>query len=110
MGVIKTVKLELNQYLSPDDITKDPFPVMFTDEGRIRLKEDTTLDHDTFEIGVRLPDGTTRTWTMNKTSQMRVIKKYGDDTKAWVGKNVNIYKVSQNVLGKIKEVIYARDE
>jgi len=62
----------------------------------------------TFELGVELPDGKKRKWTMNKTSQRAIATVLGTNTDDWVGKTVTLYTVEQNVRSKFIDVIYAR--
>ena len=61
-----------------------------------------------FEIGVVLPDGKTKVWTVNKTSQRALATKWGTNTDNWVNKVATLYVVEQPVNKVIKKVIYAR--
>jgi len=61
-----------------------------------------------FEIGVLLPGGAKRRWTMNVTSQRAVAQAYGTNPQEWFGKKTMVFLMKQNVRGKMKDVIYAR--
>ena len=103
------VELDLQEFLGPDDIGVEN-NVKIADEGKAGLirggegKEDVP----TFEIGVILPSGEQKLWTMNKTSQRTLASKWSKDTKQWIGKTATLYTTDQNVRGTMKKVVYAR--
>lgn len=102
-------ELDLNLWLKAEDVEPEA-TLMFLDEGEKGTipggagKEDTP----TFEIGVQLPSGNKRQWTMNMTSQRAVAQAYGVDTKLWIGKPVKVYTAQGNVGGTMRKIIYAR--
>lgn len=51
----------------------------------------------------------TRIWSINKTSQNRLIRLFGNESKEWVGKDaeVEVTKTSTNV--GMKDVIFVQD-
>lgn len=102
-------ELDLDLWLKPEDV-KPEARLIFMDAGE--RKQIPTAEgeepRETFEIGVKLPSGEKRIWTMNKTSQRAVAQKYGIDTEKWINMPVDVYVSPQNVRGVIKEVIYAR--
>jgi len=59
-----------------------------------------------FFIDVELPSGTSKTWVMNKTTRRRLAAAYGDDSVNWIGRNVRVEVVKQNVRGQLRDVIY----
>ena len=103
------VELDLQQFLGPDDIGKEN-NVKILDEGKAGLIRggEGKPDVETFEIGVILPMGDKKIWTMNKTSQRTLASVWGKDTKQWINKTATLYTVDQNVRGTMKKVIYAR--
>lgn len=101
-------KLDLNLWLQPDDV-KDVVVVEFLDEGE--FKDIALPNNETkrvFEVGIKLPSGEKRLWTMNETSQRAVAQKFGVDTVNWIGKAVELFKTQQNVHGQMKWVVYAK--
>lgn len=76
------------------------------DAGTFREPEDTGLQRRVFQIEVGLPDKRHKTWTMNRTTQKRLISAYGDDSANWVGKKVLIKMTEQNVRGEMRTVIW----
>lgn len=74
--------------------------------GVFREPEETGLQRTVFQIRVRLPDGRTKTWTMNKTTRNRLAKAYGDDSESWLNRRARLKILQQNVRGEIKDVIY----
>ena len=102
-------ELDVDLFLRADDI-KPEKEVLITNAGQHGKipQEEGKPAVITFELGIRLPDGNDRTWTMNKTSQRTIATILGTNTDDWVGKTVTLYTVEQNVRGKIVEVVYAR--
>jgi hypothetical protein len=47
--------------------------------------------------------------SLNQTSVNYLIDAYGDDTTSWIGKQVKVWVVDQNVSGKIRAVVYLTD-
>jgi len=103
------VTLQLNEYLSKDDFPKNGMMrIKFLDEGVMGTAVFDGKEVETFEIGVTLPTGEEKRWTMNKTSQRSVAELYGKDTSTWVGETADLFLSDTNVGGKIKKAIYAR--
>lgn len=102
-------ELDLDMWLQAEDVEPEA-EIVFADEGRkgfIPGKENDP-EGETFEIGVTLPDGSKRLWTMNKTSQRAVARAYTTKTSLWVGKKCPVFTTTQNVGGQMKKCIYAR--
>lgn len=55
---------------------------------------------------VKLPNGSEKNMNVNQTSINGLIDAYGEDSKQWVGKNVKVHLISQNVSGKFVKVAY----
>jgi hypothetical protein len=73
-------------------------------------KEETGLDRDTAQIHIELANHEKRIWTMNKTAQRMLAGLLGSNSDAWPGKTATLYTLEQNVLGKMKKVIYVREK
>lgn len=101
------VKLEVGNWISPNDFPTGKGAVMFLDEGKVVSKEETGFKEDSFEILVDIAPGKKRTWTMNKTSQRAVISKFGEETKTWIGKSCNVVVLDVQVKGEMKKSITA---
>lgn len=101
-------ELPVDLWLKHEDIGEGDLEVTFRDKGKIKPKEETGFDHNTFEIGVTLPNGDKRIWTMNVTSQRAVAQTYGTNSDNWVGKKAVVYARLQKVGKDDKWVIYAR--
>lgn len=99
------VDLDLDLFLKPEDV-KDGITVEFLNEGEKISKEQTGFEQDSFNISIKLPDNSKRSWTMNKTSQRYVAGLYGIDTKKWLGKRVTLKTTDVNVRGVMKKAIY----
>lgn len=102
-------ELNLDTWLKPEDIKKCS-KGKFVDEGKASEipGEGDKPGTPTFEIGVELDDGTKRVWTINKTSQRAIAQSYGFNTAYWIGKHFEAFLSTQNVNGRMKDVIYAR--
>jgi len=99
------VKIRVSKWLRPSDV-RDGDTLVIIDEGKSRGADETPFGHEVFEVNVRLPNGEVKLWTMNRTTLMRCIEAWGDETKAWVGKQVRIQLREQNVRGVMRTVIY----
>lgn len=55
---------------------------------------------------VRVPSGEELSFTFNKTSINSMIDAFGDDSKGWIGKEVKVWLILQNVQGKMVKVAY----
>lgn len=78
-----------SEFLRPEDVP-DGTVVTVVNEGHYRSPEETPFGREVFEIGVRLPNGKEKPWTMNKTTQKRMVQAHGDDSKNWVGKKFGL--------------------
>jgi len=102
------MKLDLNEWLKADDLKEKETLITFKDEGKTVPKEESGFENDTFDILIELPDGKTRRWSMNKTSQRTVAKIWDtDETKQWIGKQVKVHVLDQQVKKEMRKVIYA---
>ena len=102
-------ELDLMEWLKGEDIGEEAI-IRFADEGEnteIPLGEGQE-PKKAFEIGVILPDGSKRRWTINQTSQRAVAQAYGKITKEWINKIVTVFTQDENVRGTPRKVIYAR--
>jgi hypothetical protein len=97
--------LTLGEWLRPSDL-KDGDILTIADEGTVRSASETPFGREVFEIRVRLPGGEEKVWTMNLTTQRRLIDAWGKDTRSWVGRKVRVQLQQQNVRGIVKTVIY----
>ena len=103
------VEIETGQWLQPLDIEDKEVELTFLNEGEYRdIKTQSRDLKRKLEIGVELPNGVEKDWTMNDTSVKAVATAYGKDSKAWIHKKVIVFLVKQNVGGSIKDVIYAK--
>ena len=55
---------------------------------------------------VKLPKGDEKNMTFNQTSLNNMIDAFGDDSISWVGKQVKVWLILQNVQGKMTKVAY----
>lgn len=96
-----------SEFLRPEDVP-DGTLVTVVNEGHYRSPEETPFGREVFEIRVRLPDGKEKLWTMNKTTQKRMVDAHGDDSRNWIGKKIRIELTKQTVRGELKTVVYGR--
>lgn len=102
-------ELDLNVWLKPEDVEPE-VELVFEDSGKKTVipGKDKEPDKPAFEITVIFPNGDTRAWTMNMTSQRAVAATYGTNSDNWVGKKVTLFTAEQNVRGTLRKVIYAK--
>ena len=55
---------------------------------------------------VKLPNGEEKNINVNQTSLNGLVDAYGADSKQWIGKEVKVHLISQNVSGKFVKVAY----
>lgn len=92
-------------FLKADDVKTGDI-VKFISEGKYVDKEFEGKKKQGFNIEIRFDDDEETTASLNATSFNNMIDAYGDDTVSWVGKEARIEKVTQNVQGKFKDVIF----
>lgn len=103
------VEIETGQWLQSLDIEDKELVLEFTNEGEYRdIKTQGSDTKRKLEIGVKMPNGIAKDWTMNDTSVKAVATAYGKDSKEWIGKQCVVFLVTQNIAGNMKEVIYAK--
>ena len=56
-----------------------------------------------FRVGTRNGE---RNVAFNQTSQNALIDGFGDDSESWINKNVKVFRILQNVSGKMRKVAY----
>jgi len=86
----KKVKMSKVKYIEAKDL---PFK---SEDGKYEI----SLDMD--DTGFEFLD-----WMPNKTSLRAIVAKHGDESDNWVGKEIGLYSLKQNVSGDLKDVIYA---
>lgn len=99
-------KISDHQEFLNASMIEDGALLVILNEGEFKDPSITGLSRTVFHIDVRLPDGRTKIWSANKTSQKNLAKFYGDDTAGWVKKRVKMRIVEQNVRGEMKEILY----
>jgi len=55
---------------------------------------------------VKLVNGEEKNINVNQTSLNGLIDAYGDDSVKWIGKQVKVWLIKQNVAGKFVDVLY----
>lgn len=98
---------DLDLWLEGSEITEDT-EVEFVNEGEYAEMETAEGKKRVFRIGVKLPDGIERVWTMNKSSRRAAARTWGEDTATWVGKKAIVHTLEKDVFGKPKKVIYIK--
>ena len=102
------VKMEFEDYLSPDDVGERSM-VTFIDDGAYFdwQAPGETESKRIFKIQVRLPSGDEKSWTPNITSQRTIGDKFGKDSASWKGQSWQLVTVQQSIGGQMRKVIYA---
>lgn len=62
---------------------------------------------DRYELTVEV-EGEQYTWLANKTSMKEFVKAWTDESDEWIDKEIQLYSLSQNVRGEIRDVVYAK--
>jgi len=94
-----------SEFVQPRLDIQDGDIITILDEGEYRsLPQDPSREVLTFKV--KTPSGDTKKLSMNATSQARLMKLWGMDSKKWVGKKVRVEIVKQQVFDKTKDVMY----
>jgi len=96
---------EHEEFLSAE-MLKNGDVLEIANEGMFLTAEETPFKRPAFQIDVKLPNGSRKTWGVNKTTRRRLAAAYGDDSADWVGRKVRIELLRQNVRGEMKIVVY----
>ena len=59
-----------------------------------------------WEFTVELPNGENKAYTMNVSTQKVLIEQYGEDTKNWIGKPLEVSIERKPINGKVVNIIY----
>ncbi len=103
---------DLNTFITPQDV-KTGDVLIFTNAGEF-VEMDYSLAKDgsdistVLQIEVELPNGKKKLISPNKTSRNEISTLYGVNTEDWVNKSVEVELVKQNVMGKLRDVIYLK--
>lgn len=92
-------------WLRPSEVSSGTV-VTVEGAGVLRPANETPFNKEVFELPIKLPNGSVKNWTANKTTLKRLVEVWGDDTAKWVGKQIRIEVVKQNIRGQVKDVIY----
>jgi len=103
---------DLSKFLQASDVS-DGAVVIFKNAGELveidySKKKDGSDVSLKLQITVELPNGKTKLYTMNTTSNKAIAAKYGPDTENWIGQPATVELIKQNVGGDIKTVVYLR--
>jgi len=60
-------------------------------------------------VPVKLSNGKERAWIPNKTSVKTLVKKFGNETDDWVGKEAEFEVLAQKIQGQNKRVLYVKE-
>jgi hypothetical protein len=96
---------EYEPFLKPY-MVNDGDHIQILNEGEFVSPEDTGVRLPVFQISIKLPNGRTKTWSMNKTTRTRCAATWSDDSEEWIGKGLKIEKVKQNVQGTRRNVLF----
>jgi len=90
-------------WLKPEDVN-DGDKITIKTEAKWQPNE--RYGGDQLVCEIELSNGETKTANINKTSGTWLVAQYGEDSVDWVGKEVPVVKVKQNVQGKMIFVVY----
>lgn len=94
-------------FLKGSDVNKETIVTFLAPHEEISADE-SGVDRELQQILIELPDKSKKIWTMNRTSQRMLVGLLGSNSDEWVGKQVTIYSVDQNVKGQFKAIIYVK--
>ncbi|MHA1409326.1 MAG: hypothetical protein ACTSQY_03220 [Candidatus Odinarchaeia archaeon] len=102
-------ELDLDLFLAPEDVEPEAIVKITAEGGKGEIPLPDGGTRESFEIPVLLANGDKKLWTINLTSQRFISKQISKNTKDWIGRNIKVNVVEQNVRGAMKKVIYAKE-
>lgn len=98
-------KLSQDPYLNVDEVESG---VELTVVGKpfIVPAEETKWGKARGRAVVKLPNGESRTWTMNNTTWDRCVDAFGADAEKWVGKKIKLDVQMMSVRGNPRKVLF----
>lgn len=96
----KTVRV--GQFAKKNEDYRDGNIITILDEGVKTTRQ--YGEQDVFKC--RMPNGDKRSFSFNKTSINNMIDAFGPDSHEWIGKEVKVWLILQNVQGKMVRVAY----
>lgn len=93
-------------YVKPNVNIKKGDIVKLLDEGKIATMKTLDGPKQVYQFRMQLANGDTKDYTMNASTMRNLIKEYGDDSKAWIGKELKAWTVSQFAFGKTIIILY----
>jgi hypothetical protein len=94
-----------SKYLRPEDV-KDGDVVEIVSPGRVIPADKSQFKKEAFQVDVRMPDGSVKTWTVNVTTLKRLKEAFGDDSGAWVGRRVRLAVENVVVRGELRKGVF----
>ena len=103
------IPLRIKQpFLNTEDLKEDEIATI-TELPSIISEEESKFGKEQTQVIVKLKgDGKSYRWTLNSTSNDRLVTAFSSDAEAWIGKTVKIQKRSENVKGEQRTVLYAQ--
>lgn len=95
-------KISVGQFAKKDEDYKNGDIVTIVNEGK--KIEGKFGEQDVFMV--KLVSGNEKNITFNQTTINNLVEAFGQDSKNWVGKEVKIWLIIQNVQGKRVKVTY----
>ncbi len=88
---------------------KEEETAIITEQPSIIAAEESKFGKEQTQIVVKLKhDGKAYRWTLNSTSNDRLVTTFGSNGDDWIGKTVKIQKRTENVKGEQRTVLYAQ--
>jgi hypothetical protein len=95
----------VDEYLHSEDV-QDGDVLTIVQKPILVTEDESTLGHAYFKVRVKGRNIDEKTWTPNKTTLKRLASTFGDETDAWLNKKVKISKVTMEVNGETKQVLF----
>jgi hypothetical protein len=96
---------EIDEYLHPENVS-DGEILTIVAKPTLISEEESALGRAYFELQVQNKNGEAKIWAPNKTTLKKIATKFGDETDAWLNKKVKLSKVTMNVHGETKQVLF----
>lgn len=99
------VKKDSGGFLKADEVkTGDLFTISAVEQ--LTKKDFKGNDKEVLQLTLRNEEDEVRKVDLNSTSKNTLIDEYGDETNAWVDKQIRVEVVNQKVGAEFKDVLY----
>lgn len=101
-------EIKIIPYLKGDEVKTELEVTFLSPHEEVTYENDDGTEKHSSQILIELPNKEKRLWSMNKTSQQTLVRQLGSNSDKWTGQKATLISIASNVMGQLKQVIYAK--